>query len=312
MADPTNPSEPGGATLEVILRRRRRKTIRNVAIGGLLVLGAAFAWWWLGRDPVPTPLPERRTTPPATPVAPPEPAPTPVPSAVPVPTPPPPAANPAATADSLPELDTSDALVREIAGRLSSHADVMTWLATDELVRRFVAAVDNVAEGRSPRDQLAAMRPTGRYGVESDGDQLTADPAAFARYDTLTEAIVAIDTPAAVRAYRKLRPLIDEAYRDLGYPDRAFDDALRAALFELLSTPVVVGEPTLAPRVITYEYIDPELEGLSASQKQLLRMGPSNAPRVQRKLRELAAALGIPDRELPLTPLHQVVTPEPQ
>jgi len=36
------------------------------------------------------------------------------------------------------------------------------------------------------------------------------------------------------------------------------------------------------------------LEALGAAEKQLLRMGPRNARRVQEKARELEAALGLP------------------
>jgi hypothetical protein len=46
--------------------------------------------------------------------------------------------------------------------------------------------------------------------------------------------------------------------------------------------------------VVVYEYADPKLEALSPAQKALLRMGPRNVPRVQAKLRELAAALRSP------------------
>ena len=43
----------------------------------------------------------------------------------------------------------------------------------------------------------------------------------------------------------------------------------------------------------------PQLQELSAAQKQLLRMGPQNVRTVQSKLREIATALGIPASRLP-------------
>ena len=49
--------------------------------------------------------------------------------------------------------------------------------------------------------------------------------------------------------------------------------------------------------VVVYEYADPRLEAMTPAQKALLRMGPRNVPRVQAKLRELAAALGLPARK---------------
>ena len=38
-------------------------------------------------------------------------------------------------------------------------------------------------------------------------------------------------------------------------------------------------------------YMDPELESLTALQKQVLRMGPENAELIQQKARELRGAL---------------------
>ncbi|HEM47008.1 MAG TPA: DUF3014 domain-containing protein [Alphaproteobacteria bacterium] len=287
-------------TLNEILRRRRRRTIRAVAVVVVLLVLAGAGWWlfFRGEEP-PRPMPS-----PPTPVERPEPEPAPVPAPAPEPRPEP--AEPVAESDRLPPVDSSDSLVREEVGALSEEPELTDWLTTDEIVRRFVASVDNVAEGRTPRDQLVSMWPTTRFTVVGDPERPRISPLAYARYDRITDVFVSIDSRSAVRVYRELRPLIDEAYRDLGYPDRPFDEALEDAIAELLAAPVVVGDPYLEPRVISYAYEDPALEGLSDAQKQLLRMGPENAPRIQRKLREVARTLGIPESELPLTPIYQV------
>jgi hypothetical protein len=44
---------------------------------------------------------------------------------------------------------------------------------------------------------------------------------------------------------------------------------------------------------------DPALEGLSPAQKQLLRLGPKGVQAAHDKIRELAAALGLPPSKLP-------------
>ena len=77
-------------------------------------------------------------------------APAPAPAAEPAP------GDDAATLD-LPELDASDVFVRELVGELSEHPRLAGWLATDELLRRFAVAVDNVAEGKSPGQHLACL-----------------------------------------------------------------------------------------------------------------------------------------------------------
>ena len=44
-------------------------------------------------------------------------------------------------------------------------------------------------------------------------------------------------------------------------------------------------------RGASYAYADPRYEALTGAQKQLLRMGPANAQRVQARLREFKNAL---------------------
>src|SRR5438094_562357 len=56
---------------------------------------------------------------------------------------------------------------------------------------------------------------------------------------------------------------------------------------------VVEGDVELTPKVSTYAFADPALEGLSPAQKHLLRMGPKNERAIQAELRALATALGM-------------------
>lgn len=303
---PDHGEQPG--TLADILAQRRSRRIRRIVLL-ILIVAVAIAVWWVLFRPEESPMVPAAAPRPA-PIAKPEPvAPPPTPERTVEParaTPPPPA--------PLPSLDKSDPLVRTLVGGLTSRPEVVRYLASDELIRRFVASVDAIAEGRTPRDQLKSMWPSEPFTTiqmvdDPDAEVFVVGAETYDRYDAITEIFVAVDSRGAVSAYRQLRPLIDEAYRQLGYPDRDFDATLRTAIAQLLAAPVVVGDVRLVPRVIGYGYEDPELENLSAAQKQLLRLGPVNAPRVQRKLREFASALGIPASELPLTPIHTVQAP---
>jgi hypothetical protein len=218
--------------------------------------------------------------------------------------PPPPAREQRASTPPLPEgplppLDASDAFVRQAVSSLSSRPELVVWLANDDLIRRFVAAVDNVAEGRSPRTHVAFLEPDGDFLVLGEGPTLHGDPSAERRYDTLVTVVSSLDVEGSVRAYHRLEPLFESAYRDLGHPEGGFSTRLTQAISELLAAPVVSGAPGLTPHVLSYRYTDPELEELSGAQKHLLRMGPRNTKLVQAKLRELARSLGIASDALP-------------
>lgn len=215
------------------------------------------------------------------------------------------AGNAAAAADLSPlaipavALDASDPVVREFARALSADGRFGQWLQTKELVRKFVVAVDNVANGLSPKPHVDFFSPEGAFKIVSDPGGAFVDESGYARYDPVAEVFVSLDTPAAVRLYRGLKPLIRDAYRDLGYPDADFEDTLVKAMAELLGTPVVKGRIRLEKNVVSYAMADGNLEGLSAAQKQLLRMGPKNVERIHKKILELAAALGISELRLP-------------
>ena len=147
----------------------------------------------------------------------------------------------------------------------------------------------------TPRQHLPFMAPETEYGGVQAGQRVVVDSQSYRRYDLIAEAFEAVDTDGAVRLYRDLYPLMEEAYRDLGYPAGGFDEALRRAFRELLATPMPSEQVELVARVTSFEYADPELESLSSARKQFLRMGPQNVARIQAKLRELGWALGFED-----------------
>lgn len=190
------------------------------------------------------------------------------------------------------DLDESDELVRKLVGELSSHPKLTVWMMTDDMIRKFVAAVDNIANGYSPRPQIDFFKPEGHFLVTEEGGDYFIDPESYKRYDMVTEVFLSLDTEGCVILYKKFKTAIQEAYRDLGYPDRDFHSTLKKAIRELLNVPVLGRNIQVEKDVITYRMIDSELEGLSQAQKHLLRMGPENVLKVQAKLEDIAEALG--------------------
>lgn len=202
----------------------------------------------------------------------------------------------AAAPIDVPPLDRTDALVRQLVGALSTHPRVAAWLATDDLIRNFVAAVEAVASGASPAKDVKVLAPEGAFGATARSGGLYVDPRSYARYDALADAVASIDAAGAARVYATLKPRIEEANRERGFVDTSFDRTLDRAIRRLLDTPLPPADVRLAPKGLGYGFADPDLESLSGAQKQLLRMGPRNARLVQDKLREVAAALQLTGR----------------
>jgi hypothetical protein len=190
-------------------------------------------------------------------------------------------------------LATSDTIVRELAAGLSARPELVDWLVNEDLIRRFVAAVHNVANGRSPRRHLEFLDPEGAFRVRESGGTTTVDPRSWARYDTVVAVIDGLDVDGTTELFIELKPLIDEAHREIAPPGSDFRGVLRAALEHLLATPVPSEPVAVEQKVVTYVFVDPSLEELSEAQRHLVRLGPDNQVRVQAKLRELQLALGL-------------------
>jgi hypothetical protein len=206
-----------------------------------------------------------------------------------------------AAAVEVPPLGESDAFVRQFVSQLSSHPTVASWLATDDLIRSFTVAVTNIAEGQHPAAKnVRALRPSGDFQASASGEDVYLDPQSYARFTAIATAATSVDAAGAAQLYTTLKPRIEEAYRELGYPDTSFDQTLERAIVVLLQTPVREARPALRTAGAEgYAFADPTLEALQPAQKQLLRFGPDNQRAVQASIRRIAAALGIPPARLP-------------
>ncbi len=199
----------------------------------------------------------------------------------------------------LPALKDSDEWLRKKLKDLSPYPKLAEWLKINDLIRRITAAVDNIAHGMSPRAHLKFLTPSRPFTVVKKGEELYLNPQSYRRYDLVADVFSSLDAKSAVRIFREVKPLFQEAYRELGYPNQDFQETLVQAIKELLGTPIVKGDIVVVQGVTTYQMTDENLEDLDDAQKDLLRMGPQNIRKVQNKLREMALALEVPENELP-------------
>jgi hypothetical protein len=186
--------------------------------------------------------------------------------------------------------------VRDLASRLSADARFAAWLAARDLVRVFVVAVEDVADGGSPRAPLAFLAPQGPFKVTKARGRLVIDPQSYARYDAVADVLASLDASACAAVYKRVEPLLDAAHREQGHLEGGFSKTLATAAARLLATPVPGDEVAVRPvqrATLVYALEDEGLEALSPAQKHLLRMGPRNGRRIQAKVRELVRALGL-------------------
>ena len=254
---------------------------------------AAGAAWWFWLRPV-----EIALAPPPVVAAPPAPA---------APPPAPEASGPQNPVDALappdaalPALAESDARVTELLAELLGRDKLATFLQTDGFVRRVVATVDNLPRA-SAAARLWPVQPTPqRFLVDEAQGRIASANAA--RYGALLSFAEAVPLERAVGLYTRLYPLFQQAYEELGYPGRYFNDRLVAVLDHLLQAPELEQAPQVQlleirgamadPRPwVRYEFSDPALQSLSAGQKIMVRMGLANERRAKTVLAELRRQL---------------------
>ena len=247
------------------MRGGSRAILAIVVVG--LALGGAAAWWFTRQQPpAPTTAAATATDAAVAPVA--------------------------DAARPLPPLNQMDTFLRALLRALSSSPELARWLAGDDLIRLMADGIDRVSRGQSAARDATALRPRGIFTVISRRQETTLEPASYQRFDGLATMVSSLDARSVADAYRTIQPRLDEAYRGLGRSEGSVDDAIGVALQVLIDTPIVRGPIRLVPgKGATYAYADPELEGLPAAQKQLLRMGPDNLERIQQRLKEIKQAI---------------------
>src|ERR1700732_5167361 len=203
-------------------------------------------------------------------------------SVVPVAAPPPPvstepqishpiAADNAAAPAALPALNDSDQVVHDsLAGVLGRHP-VEQFLVPQNIVRHLVATVDNLPR-RKVAVELRPVKPApGQSAIATQGEITTLSDANFERYAPLVRVVQATDVKTLVLVYQRLYPLFQQAYEDLGYPGKYFNDRLVEVIDHLLQAPEVSAPIRLVQPKGFYEYADPDLERRSAGQKLVTR-----------------------------------------
>jgi hypothetical protein len=263
-------------------------------IVGLLcaaAVGAGGYYWWQARQkvepvatrtehPAPQPQPQQAASAPAI--------------AYPI--------QPDTEARALPDLAHSDKLLREALTQLFGSYGALTFLQMDGFVHRVVATADNLARDHAPASAWPVQPTADRFTVDEQADGPYLAPANAQRYKAVVAFVDGIDAAKAAAVYKRLYPLFQAAYEELGFPGKYFNDRLVGVIDTLLQAPEPDGPvkltltqvqgpiPSTRPWV-RYQFADPALESLPAGQKILVRMGLANERTVKAKLTELRAQI---------------------
>ena len=245
----------------------RHRLVIGALVAVVAIVGLALLFW-----------PKRMAEPPPPPAA----GPTIDEPVVEHPLPPPPVEAPAAP---LPALADSDAFMSAALSELIGAQPARDFIATPGVVRRIAVTVDNLAREKVPVLARAVGPVPGSLTVTRDGERIFLSETNYARYAPYVQVIAQLDVANLAALYRRVYPLLQQAYGEVGKPGQYFNDRVVAVIDQL------EGLPELEQPSVYFRYRDPALEARSAGQKLLLRMGPANAAIVKDKLAALRALI---------------------
>jgi Protein of unknown function (DUF3014) len=197
-------------------------------------------------------------------------------------------------AKPLPALMVSDTTMQNTLADLFGAESLGKVFYEDAIVHRFVATIDNLPRKSVPSRNLPVKPAAGPLITSSKDGTVSISAENASRYTPYVRLVEAIDAKTLVAAYVHFYPLMQQDYRDLGYPKGYFNDRLVETIDDLLAAPDLSDLPQLVQPKVLYQYADPDLEARSAGQKIMIRMGTANAAKVKAKLGQIRAELVAP------------------
>lgn len=196
----------------------------------------------------------------------------------------------------------SDAALPAALDALFGRQAVSGLLRTDDWARRVAVTVDALGRDQAASRLWPVAPAADRFLVRQDGGATVIDPDNALRYTPLVLLAETADMRQLVALYGHAYPSLQRAYEDAGFPHRSFHVRVLEVLDHLLAAPeprapVAVELPRVEgpfspPRPwLTYRFVDPSLESMSAGWKIMVRVGPVNERRLKSRLAELRRQL---------------------
>ncbi len=193
----------------------------------------------------------------------------------------------------LPVLNESDDVMQNLFGKLYEPARLVEIFIFTEFIRHIVVSVDNLTAKKLSQRFVFTQRPVAGFMVSKSTveNEFLLDNKNYKRYQRFLDFGNAVGNQELVSVYVRYYPLFQEAYEELGYPGRYFNDRVIAVIDHLLQTPDIVEPVKLLQPKVYYQFADPAVEKLSAGQKLLIRIGPENGRQVRNRLKDLRRIL---------------------
>lgn len=190
----------------------------------------------------------------------------------------------------IPEEPPEDETIRQALADIVGPSAALEYIVKDQLISRLVATIDSLTSRQVPSLINPIKAVGGNLTIESEGDRTRMSADNYSRYDGYITLLQNTDTDVLANFYTSNNRWFQEAWEENG-GEGLFNDRLLEVLSHLQQTPDVPGPVYLSKPEAFYLFEDPALEGMTAGQKILVRMGSANAAIVKQKLQELQTKL---------------------
>ncbi len=190
----------------------------------------------------------------------------------------------------LPSLDESDDWLKLKLPEITWRKELLTLIIDEDMIRRFVVFTDNFSQGIVAYEHSPFTLPKTKFTPETNSvsfqnaDQSSLNnkqnvwewnESSSRRFSLYVDLLRSMDSESLVEWYSEVKPLIDEAYQELGYEDD-FTNTLQDAITRVLDMELPKSSMALIQPSVMYRFANPKLEALPDTDKLLLRLGKDN------------------------------------
>jgi len=180
----------------------------------------------------------------------------------------------------LPTLDESDLWLQEKLPTITWRKELLKLVINEDMIRRLVVFTDNFAQGMIAYEHSPLVKPTSSFSareiIENGTTLIKWDETSSRRFSLYVDLLRSVDSEELVSWYFELKPLIDQAYQELGYPGENFTDIMQDAITKVLDMELPKERLELIRPSVMYQFKNKEIEKLDDVDKLLLRLGKEN------------------------------------
>ncbi len=189
-------------------------------------------------------------------------------------------------------LKLEDSDDRFILGVKGVSEDLAHWFNVKGVIRKYIVIMNDLSQNQIIYKHRKFLKMPQEMLVKEDNLGLHMDQKSYQRYDRLANAIASIDVQKGRDLYLRFRPLLKQVFDEFGYPaGYRLEDIFMKGAASVMEAPVIPGKISLVRESVRYKFANKQLEALDGVKKQMIRMGPENTRKIQRKLRQMVEAI---------------------